>query len=240
MAENDENSSADKDKTTAVDVTEVINSVKEQIKSMAEQSNQANQQLFQEVQGIKATQQAAAAPQQQAYAEEESFLDLDPKAYEKRINAEVDRRVDEKIHRATTNQAQISSTIAQIVADYPEANQAGSDMQAKIVEVNNALGPDLKDTPAGYELAASKAAKQLGLIPKSLRQNTTTEDFSMSASNSGSGKRTRSKSDELEGKTLAFAELVGLNVKDPKQIERLKERASRTNYKRYDKPGGGN
>jgi hypothetical protein len=127
------------------------------------------------------------------------------------------------------------STLTTLAQQYPELSDSNSELAKAATAAYNALPARLKDTPEGYRMVIRETAADLGLLPVSKRAKAeSNEDFSVS---SGGGQRksaNRSKDSDLSADTIDFARLSGLNVDDPKVLASLKQRAKRTNYKKYE------
>lgn len=158
----------------------------------------------------------------------ETFLDLKPKEFVQ----DIDKRVEQKINEANTQMLRRNQAIAQLVAEYPEATDTSNPMYKKVLEMHSSLPANLQETPEGYELAVSKAARMLGIAPKSARQTPSNDGFSFSSKSSGA--KVTSKKVELDDATLELAARVGMNINDPKVVERLQQRAQRKSWGRYE------
>ena len=228
MAENIDNASASTEESSETDLQARSNmdAVTKQLEALNQQF--AKQQEFNQVmvEQINRKQEEALKASTPA---PESFYDLTPEEYEKQLERKMEARIKASQEEALKRQ----SKLAEIVQDYPEANQAGSEMYNKMIEFNSQLPQGLRDTPEGYEVAATRAAKALGVVPASLRKGTNPDDFSISSNSSSGGTRSKKQSAAVTQKTKAFAQLLGLDIDNKDQIKRLEERAKRDTWGRY-------
>jgi hypothetical protein len=178
-------------------------------------------------------QQILAMNQKPAPKEEISPYDADfGDKIARKAAEEASRIADAKLaaERART------ATLNTIAMDYPELGNINSEFSKTLASEHTKLAKHLQDTPEGYRLAALSAAANLGIVPKSKRKST--EDFSMSSNgSSGASPKQSSKKIELTDMELGAAELLGLDVNDPKQVERLTkrkaERGEKENWLKY-------
>ncbi len=228
MAEEKENNSENKSEQSEQTQQQLV-AVTEQLKILNAQT--ASQKEFNEtmVTQIQSYQQEQLAKVTRAEPkEDETMLDLTPAELETRISAKLTKQMEVSQQLQLTKQ----STLSQIVQEYPEANQQGSDMYKKFIEINNNLG-NLRDTAEGYEIAASRAAKSLGILPQSLRSEKKTDNFTIPG-NTGAPSGQDPKRGKLTDKSLALAELMGLDVENKEQVKRLEQRTQRRSWKRYE------
>ena len=176
---------------------------------------------------------------------QESIEDLrytDPDKYIELKMAEVDKKVDAKLQQQNDLNTQKQQVLTQLSSDYPEINDPNSELYKKAIEIGTRYNKDFVATPEGIQLAVREAAAQLGVIPSNLRKKQVEgegeQDMSefigggSSGSNNSKGKKQGKQ--ELDQKTVVTAELMGLDTNDPKVIERLKKRASRKNWNRWE------
>jgi hypothetical protein len=97
-----------------------------------------------------------------------------------------------------------------------------------------------RNMSSSYKTAVLAAAADQGVLPVNKRAKKTeseSEDFTVSSS-SGSESRRREREkrgeEQIDEKTLAFAELMGRPIDDPKYVERLKTAAKRRNWSKYN------
>lgn len=232
MAE-DENTSSEPIEGTVE--TQVPNN-SEELKQIAESLKQMNQQFTEQKQfnqvvadQLQQAQTTTVAPVAQTEPASDSFFDTSPQAFKQELLQEVGQIVTQTQQKSVA----VQEVMASIVKDYPEAEKKGSDMFNKILEIHGGLPKSLQGTPEGYELAASKAARSLGLQPMAMRSSSDADNFSLSGNRASgeTGKSTKKK--ELDPKTEALADLMGLDMDNKDTRKRVEGYAKRDNWKRY-------
>lgn len=151
---------------------------------------------------------------------------VDPKGYKESLKKELRKEMEQSLG-AERERGTVLSTL---VANYPELQQSNSELTKTALQIYNNLSPAERSSPSGYKIAVMQAAQEVGILPMSKRKQSSSEDsdFTMSASNSSVRTRPsqKAKEKELDEKTLAFAELIGRPVNDPKYQESLKKTVS--------------
>lgn len=167
----------------------------------------------------------------------ESFYDTTPAELEDRIT----NKVVSAVSGLSAKEKQTQAIIVGLVQEYPELSDTNSAFYKRAIEKETNLPSYLRNTSEGYKLAAHETAAELGLLPKSKRQTLNEDTFSMSSSG-GSRMSTDNKSKrvKISDNTMAVAELMGVNVKDPKVLKRLENAAQRKSWGKYKTPGGDN
>lgn len=221
MAENIEDTSAGQNKAGNADGAsdQRLEQLNAQLKTMNEQFTQAlsniqSKLITKEPEVIEPT--------------PETFLDIKPQEFERKIEQKVEQRMAERERQASRK----SQALAALAAEYPEATDVSHSMHKKVLEIHSTLKAELQDTAEGYELAVSKAAMQLGIAPKSARREINNDSFSMSGRSSSQAPKT--KKVELTREMLDTAALMGLDISNPKQLERLQSRAQRQKWGKYE------
>ncbi len=162
----------------------------------------------------------------------------DPKAYARKVEERAEARAMQQVNAALNNQSRQQAILSQLGSEYPELNDASSDLTIKAVENFKRMSQEERNAPGAYKIAVRDAAAELGVLPKNKRKVTNSEVPDVgSNSQSGSGQQGSSGSrsnKKIDGNTLVFAKLIGLNTDDPKVVENLKKRAQRTNWKKYE------
>lgn len=195
-----------------------------------------NEKLDSIMQVISSQQSASQSSADNSANDDDDDVDkyLDPDAY---IERKLGRLKQEVIKDVTTVQQQqqaAQQTYSSLAQEYPDLVNTKSELFQKASQIHQSLRKDLQNTPEGYELAVAKAVKESGYkASRNQESNQDVEDFIMGDSGGQDSSNRRKKKDgDLDPKTLAFAELMGLDIKDKKVIERLKERAKR-DYKKF-------
>jgi hypothetical protein len=182
-------------------INERIATVQEQLA----QQQEMNEQLVNTMQSLR--QQQVQVPKENVISDE-SFYDIDPRAYRKEIEDGMEERFARR--QASDNAKAIATQT--IIAEYPEANIDGSKLQKEILKEFKNMPEAVRSTAEGYEAAAARAARKLKVTPKSLQ-----------------------KEEEVDNdEVIDTATLLGLDTSDPKVIERLKQRNERKNWGRYE------
>jgi hypothetical protein len=146
------------------------------------------------------------------------------------IESRVEKRIEKKYQTASRQQ----QTVNALYSDYPELANTEDPLSKRADEIFRTFSEDERSNPLAMRAAVREAASEMGIKPKSKRVDTNDDSFSISGGGSGGGRPTRSRDNDLAPETLEFAERMGMDVKDPKVIERLKERAKRKNWSRYE------
>lgn len=142
----------------------------------------------------------------------------------------VDQRVEQS-QRAT-------QTVNEVIAVYPEFGQANSEAAALAIKKMSQLPKDQQGNALATKTVMYEAAAELGLVPAKARKQSNDDDsFSVSGGSSrGSGQRSRNsdKSKDVSPDTLEFAQLMGIDISDPKRLEGLKKASQRTKWNKYE------
>jgi len=162
-----------------------------------------------------------------------------PKLYAKAVEARAESRASKLIDQRLNQQQATAMTMGQLVGDYPELGDQASELSKRAVEIYNQLPNHIKQDPIAYRTAVRDAAAELGVMTKSRRvKNDDDGSFTVGgkSGNPGQGRQGSSskKADDLSNATLEVAERLGLNIRDEKVVTRLKQRAQRKNWGRYE------
>jgi hypothetical protein len=172
---------------------------------------------------------AAPAPKKKADDEEEDDevdLLLNPKKAVEKITSRVREAITKEVTADATAKDQFNSKFTELASEFPEINDTKSDLHIRAKEILEASGSKGWDSRA-LEAAVLRAASEKGMVAVKHRKQTTNDDDNDdylgggSGGSSGGDNRRRNRSDKLPAATLAFAEAVGMNTKDPKVLERL-------------------
>ncbi len=200
------------------------------------------------MQAIIQMQQAKAAAKQDISTSEDELdnIGVDPIDDPKKFAKIVTQRATERAIKAASEQAQESaranqeqqSTLVKLAGEYPELNQVDSDLYKKALELSRQMPESYRNSSIGLKAAVREAAAELGVLPvnKRSKKDSDSDDFTVDSGSSENRRATQkraSKDDELDPTTLAWAELLGRPVNDPKYIESLKKTAQRKDWKRY-------
>lgn len=156
---------------------------------------------------------------------------LDPKGYAEKIKREL--RVEMEQSNQLNNHR--NNLLSSLVQQFPELANNNSELTKASIQVYQSLSEQEKNMPNAYKLAVTSAAADLGILAMSKRKTSSDNNDDFTANNSrGSGENTRSKkSEDLDDRTLAFAELLGRPVNDKAYIETLKKTANRKKWSKW-------
>ena len=204
----------------APDITKVL---EEQFKALNDKITQLDSR-------VSASAQKAAKPANKEEPEEESLetlLFVDPAKAVKKITSSIEEKVLGAVNNQSSAQQQFNAKFAELQSLYPELADQKSELYSHAKELMIQSGTKDWDTGA-LERSVLRAAADKGIMAMSHRKRVDNDEddtvYLGSGSSSGETNRERrrnSKADKLPAASLAFAEEVGLNVKDPKVVERL-------------------
>jgi len=127
------------------------------------------------------------------------------------------------------NERKLNAKIYELAQEYPEI-QSNDEVRRLVIEANNNIREDIRDTVEGYEMAVLRAVSKAGLVPKSKRQHID-EDAS------GGSRRTETRRTEPKKKvsenTLLIAKLLGRDIEDPAVKAGLENASNRDSFGRY-------
>lgn len=199
---------------------------------------QQNEKLSKQLESVMSAITQVAQPKQGVQESEDDLEVLaykDPKAYARKVQEQAEKRADAIVNARLNAQQHTNSVLNQLTSDYPELADSGSELTKKAVEIYNSLSPAEKQSPTAYKVAVRDAAAEVGLLPKSKRKQSNSDDFSFGGGSSTASSRAEGrKAEQLSNETLAFAEAMGMNIKDKGVVERLKTRAQRKNWNKYE------
>lgn len=175
---------------------------------------------------------AAPAPKPKAKVEEDDSdladeILVNPSKAVKKITEKVQNELETKFSSQSQAQSKFSTKFNDLASDYPEL----ADQKSELHQRAKALLGEItdKEWDAGaLEQAVFRAVNEKGVLPMKHRKQDSKDDdegddylgSGSSYSRSESGRK-REKTGKLDPRTLAFAELAGLNVSDAKVVDRL-------------------
>lgn len=165
---------------------------------------------------------------------------LEPEAYERYMEQKLESKLNSRLEIQQRQQAEIGNLVSQ----FPELQDPESDLTKSALQIYNNMSPSDKNNPIAYRTAIQQAALDLGVLPKSKRQqqmtaNNESEDDLGARNNrsgqmpSGSKKGSSSAAGKLDAATIAFAQALGKDVNDPKYRARLEKAASRNTWGKF-------
>lgn len=146
--------------------------------------------------------------------------DLAMDTMEKTIEARITSRFEER--------EQSRNLAAKLYSDYPELEDANNPLTQRANEIFESLSPGEKKDPRALKTAVLEAATEFGLAPKPKRKSVQSSDSDNFSLGSKGNSKPRGKKEEVSDNMLQTAALMGLDVKDPKVIERLQSRTKRS------------
>jgi hypothetical protein len=220
---------------TAPDFAKILN---DGLKGLKDDLNKLNSR-------IDSQSRAAATPAKKAPVEEdgeelESLILIDPKKAVKKMTSQIREDIMSTVTSDNAALNEFNSRYAELCADYPEINDVKSDFHIRAKEIMTESTSKKFDASA-LERAVLRAASEKGVLPVKHRKANNDENDSeyLGAGSSGSSEsrssRRRGSSEKLSAATIAFAREVGLNVNDPKIVERLTKTHNdrKGNWNRY-------
>lgn len=191
--------------------------VQEQLKTMNEEFAKSMTSLASRV-----------APQQKK--QETTFSDND--VYDaKTLGQKVEQRSSQIAKEIIAQERQLNNTIYQLSQEYPEIVSDAAIRKA-VLEANALLPEQMRDSALGYETAVLKAVSKAGLMPKSKRP-VVDEDISSGGGRGSDRNSKKAGKGKVTEDMLAFAQLLGRDVSDPKVIKGLEDAAGRDNWSKY-------
>jgi len=192
---------------------------------------ESNERLVAIMQGLIPAKQE---PQQQ----ESDSSDLDP--YDPGFAQKVAKRAEQAASRVMSEQNEKNRVVGELMSRYPDLQDMNSDLHKKTA----ALYDQMPKTASNMELATLKAASELGVSPMSKNRKPTVhgdddDTFVMPSSRNRDSNNQQSDRDNKKGKlsekSLAIAQLMGLDIEDKVQVARIEKRAQRKVWSKYGK-----
>ena len=211
--------------------------------NMNDQIAAQNQQLAEIANMIASSRQPAPSQAPAGKALKDLVYD-DPDAFVEQVVTRAARVADEAAGRRIDSVVQTNTAaqtaIAEVQSRYPEFMQPNSEVAKRAVEIAQGQAKELKGTAHGAKMAMLEAASELGLVPVSKRapaREGEGDDFSLSGQangSRGSGRpRSRDPKSEISDTAKHLAELLGVDLNDPKRLEGLEKASKRKSWNRY-------
>ena len=200
------------------------------------------------MQAVIQMQQAKAKAKQDISTSDDEIDDIgvdpidDPKKFAKRVEQRATQKAvqyaEQRAQEQARSQSEQQGALLTLASDYPELNDIGSDLYKQALELSRQMPDSYRNSAVGLKAAVREAAANLGVLPVSKRSKKDEQDddsFNVDSSSSRGGKKRSNKDAEGEvpQDTLAWAELLGRPINDPKYIERLKKATQRKDWKRF-------
>lgn len=211
--------------------------IDEKFGSLSKTLEQLNQKL-------SANTEKQSAPKKQQVEEDDldTLILADPRKAVERITSKVKEDVFNTVRQENTQKDSFAVKFSELQNEYPEIADMSSDLYKRAKEIMQESQTGAYDSSA-LERSVLRAASEKGVLPMQHRRKQQQSDGEESdggyigGGNGFSENRPnrRKSSDKLPAATLAFAELVGMNIKDPKVVERLTKTYNdrRGNWNKY-------
>lgn len=201
---------------------------------------ETNRALLNQLKAMSAPAPVAAASTSDEDAEIENSWFNEPKVAAAKLTNKITKLVTTQIADATQNQQRHTSTISELVDEFPELRKADHPMTKRAIEIFNGLSASDKTNPISYKAAVSQAALEMAVAPMSKRPDNEYEesdDFTLNGSGASGvrndARRSKRSNAGISKATADFAKLVGVNIDDEKVKERIKTKHGRNNYRSY-------
>lgn len=156
-----------------------------------------------------------------------------PNAYKQKLESQITERVSARVNETLESRSRAEneriSTLQSLASDYPELNKADTSLYQETVKILNSMPEGKRGTAEAYRLAVYQAAANEGIKPASKRgaeANSAIDNFSFNGKKSSPTQK-KSAKDDLDPKVLQWAELLGIDTADEKEVEDLKKYAKR-------------
>lgn len=158
-----------------------------------------------------------------------------PDDYARIVREEAVKEATEAVNRQYQASAAVTSAVNSLQSQYPEFAQEGSEAAKLAVEKASKLPAKLKGTAEGARLVMLETAAELGLVAANRRKTPVQQEEPVAGSRSSTtSSQSRKPSGKIDEKTKAFAELLGMDFNDPKQVGLLEKASTRKNWNRYE------
>lgn len=182
------------------------------------------------------------APVQEEDDDLDTLILSDPKKAVDKITSRIKEEVMGNVKNEEAVKTQFNTRFSSLQSEFPEIGDVSSDLHKRAKEIMLESATGQYDSTA-LELAVRRAAAEKGVQPMQYRRKQQDSDDDgegylgggSSGAPSDRQQRRGGKGDKLPAATLAFAELVGMNVKDPKVVEQLTKRFNerKNNWNKY-------
>lgn len=235
--DNNEQDSSESEQSTP-DPVEILKNLKSEINRKLQNSDSRLEQLARQNEMLTQALQGLARPQRSEMSEVdmEELAVSNPKAYQQILKKQIKDEVSKELGSTMQVEQQRQQILGQLVVDYPELKTGDSDLTQKAVAIYNSMSQSEQAMPSSYKIAVRDAAAELGLLPSSKRKSGSSEEWTGSGtrgSSSGTSPQSKKKT-EVDPRTLAFAQMVGLDVSKPEVVKNIEKRAQRKKWSRYE------
>lgn len=154
----------------------------------------------------------------------EDMMYSDPEGYARAIEERAYNRIKKDYESIQATERRQTEVLNEIIQDYPEINQPGSQLKKAVEEAYLKLPKEKQADPAYWQAIVHRTAAAKGLKPYAARSADEQESFTFGGSSAGRGK---SRDDRLPESTIEFAKMMGLDVNDKKIVESLTKTSKR-------------
>lgn len=164
----------------------------------------------------------------------------DPQAYARYVAKISSETIEKQTQAKEASNREIQAAYQDLVSLYPDLTDQNSDLYK---EADKAFKSSPKQDASAMTMAVLKAAKKVGVKQQGSNEAMSDDEYTGSSSRSKSHRMANKASgskDDLPAETLAFAQLVGLDVDNPEVKKRLSGHSKR-NFSRWNpaNPKGG-
>lgn len=162
---------------------------------------------------------------------------VNPEKAVKKITDKVRREVEGSMSTQSKAKDNFFAKFTELTEQYPELNNASSDLHVRAKELL-ASSTDKEWDVNALESSVFRAVTEKGVLPmkhRKVSEDDGADDYLGSGGSGASNTKRPSRNDKLDPKTKAFAELLGMDIKNPKVIEGLTKTQNdrKGNWNRY-------
>lgn len=236
----DSNGTSDEVSNQQPDTADLLRNLKSEISRKLQNSDSKLEALAAQNEILTQALQNLSRPSRQELSNDdlEELASSNPRAYQQMIKKQIKDEVSMEMNTSMQQEQQRQQVLNQLVSDYPELTKSDSELTSRAVSIYNSLSKSEQASSMSYKIAVRDAAAELGLLPNSKRKsNSSTEEWTSSGSSrssQGTSSGNQRKKSELSDHTLAFAQMVGLDVSKPEVLKSLEKRAQRKKWSKYE------
>lgn len=172
--------------------------------------------------------QAASRPATEAKKLSDVLYE-NPEKYAEIVKNQAQEEAMKAMAAQQAQQAKQQARVQAIVAEYPELMQTDHALTKRALEIYAQMPDEDKASPVAYQAAVTSAALETGVRPKSKRQASEDDTFSLSGGGSG-GKAPSRTPPKVDPRTLEFARSIGIDITDKAVLERMANNHGRKSY----------
>jgi len=214
------------EKEGEVDLANMKAEFSRKIDNQSTQFEKLQQSQTQVIAALNALAKPAEKPAKTDNEEIEDFYD-DPTAYRQKLKDELKQEMLKEVDFRDDKKQSYQNTIVELVNEFPELNKESTPMYKKAMEILETYPKGQRSEASVMRAASYQAAAMVGLQPKSQREETDDDSFSLSAVG---GSKRPSKVPQVDDNMMALAKLLGVDTEDEKVMESLKGRTKRDSW----------